>query len=100
MDKVTYKCKKCGWTKDITVLWADIKPVFCPNKNCELSKEKSKGKKSFRKYPELLEITYPKKKEEKLEISVKKKIKQKVEKVELKKEEVDDKQRKPEEVKS
>ena len=58
--RITYKCKKCGWEGSVTAMWADIKPIFCPNEKCELSKTKGKGKKSFRSSPESLETILPK----------------------------------------
>jgi len=79
MDKITYKCKNCGWSKDIIAVWGDTKPIFCPNKKCEMSKEKSRGKKSFRKHPEALEVILPKKVKVKKE-APKKPVKKKVKK--------------------
>jgi len=64
--RVIYRCKKCGWEGSVTAQWADIKPIFCPNEKCQLSKVKSKGKKSFRSEPESLKIIVPK--EEKKEV--------------------------------
>lgn len=61
-DKVTYKCKACKkWEKTIPAAWADQKPRFCMNQKCELSVKKGKGRKSFRRSPEMLEIILPKK---------------------------------------
>jgi len=99
MDKIVYKCKNCGWTKQIIALWEDSRPVFCPNKKCELSKEKSKGKKSFRKHPDLLQVTKPHKKPT---VTEEKPPKKKPKRVEPKKKEekVVNEQRKPKEVKS
>lgn len=58
MQKVKYKCKGCGWTKEVPGEWADVKPRFCPTPTCELSVKKSKGRKSFRNNPEMLETTF------------------------------------------
>ena len=58
MEKVKYKCKGCGWTKEVPAEWADVKPRFCPTPTCELSVKKSKGRKSFRNNPEMLETTF------------------------------------------
>lgn len=58
MQKVKYRCKGCGWTKEVPGEWADVKPRFCPTPTCELSVKKSKGRKSFRNNPDMLEITF------------------------------------------
>lgn len=58
MQKVKYRCKGCGWTKEVPGEWADVKPRFCPTPTCELSVKKSKGRKSFRNNPEMLETTF------------------------------------------
>jgi hypothetical protein len=58
MQKVKYRCKGCGWTKEMPGEWADVKPRFCPTPTCELSVKKSKGRKSFRNNPEMLETTF------------------------------------------
>jgi len=102
MNKVIFTCKNCGWDGQLVSNWADIKPVFCPNKKCQFSKEKSKGRKSFRSNPEMLEITFPReeqKKEVKKDISANKSPKLKPKKLELPKkptteEESEDGQRK------
>jgi hypothetical protein len=57
MQKVKYRCKGCGWTKQMPAEWADVKPRFCPTPTCELSVKKSKGRKSFRNNPDMLETT-------------------------------------------
>ncbi len=60
MDKVTYKCKCCdSWEKAIPAAWGDVSPRFCGNNSCELSVKKSKGKKSFKSHPEMLEKCLP-----------------------------------------
>jgi len=58
MKKIKYRCKCCGWNKELPAEWADQKPRFCMASICEYSVKKSKGKKSFRTNPEMLEITY------------------------------------------
>lgn len=58
MRKVKYRCKCCGWSKELPADWADVKPRFCPTPTCEMSVKKSKGKKSFRSQPDKLEITF------------------------------------------
>jgi hypothetical protein len=58
MQKVKYKCKGCGWAKELPVDWGDVKPRFCPTPTCEMSIKKSKGRKSFRNNPDMLVITY------------------------------------------
>lgn len=58
MQKVKYRCKGCGWTKEMPASWADVKPRFCPTPTCEMSVRKSKGRKSFRNNPEMLETTF------------------------------------------
>ena len=58
MQKVKYRCKGCGWTKEMPGEWADVKPRFCPTPTCELSVKKSKGRKSFRNNPDMLETTF------------------------------------------
>lgn len=58
MQKVKYRCKGCGWTKEVPGEWADVKPRFCPTPTCELSVKKSKGRKSFRNNPDMLETTF------------------------------------------
>lgn len=64
MNKITYKCKSCGWETHIIEDWGDIKPDFCGNKKCDYSAAKaSKTKKSFRTEPEMLETIKPKKPE-------------------------------------
>ena len=60
MEKITYKCRNCGWNKSIVAQWADSKPTFCANKKCDYSAVKSqRTKKSFRNSPEVLEIIKP-----------------------------------------
>lgn len=58
MRKVKYRCKGCGWTKTLVAEWADVKPRFCFTPTCEMSVKKSKGRKSFRTNPEMLETTF------------------------------------------
>jgi len=58
MQKVKYKCKGCSWTKEMPGDWADVKPRFCPTPSCEMSLKKSKGRKSFRSHPEMLDVTF------------------------------------------
>jgi hypothetical protein len=58
MDKVKYRCKGCGWSKELPNTWGDIKPRFCPTPTCEMSVKKSKGRKSFKNNPEMLEMTF------------------------------------------
>lgn len=58
MQKVKYRCKGCGWTKEVPGEWADVKPRFCPTPTCELSVKKSKGRKSFRNNPDMLETSF------------------------------------------
>lgn len=60
MEKVKYKCKGCGWSKELPAEWADVKPRFCPTPTCEMSVKKSKGRKSFRSHPDMLETTFVK----------------------------------------
>lgn len=57
MKKATFKCKLCGWEKQLPETWANVTPRFCGNHKCEMSARGGKGKKSFRITPELLEIT-------------------------------------------
>jgi len=58
MQKVKYRCKGCGWTKEVPGEWADVKPRFCSTPTCDMSVKKSKGRKSFRTNPEMLETTF------------------------------------------
>lgn len=58
MEKVKYKCKGCGWSKELPSTWADVKPRFCPTPTCEMSVKKSKGRKSFKTNPDMLETTF------------------------------------------
>lgn len=69
MDKVKYRCKGCGWSKELPLEWGDIKPRYCPTPTCEMSIKKSKGVKSFRNLPDKLEVTYTTTKEQKGEES-------------------------------
>lgn len=65
MEKITYTCKSCSWSKSIPLDWSMDKPQFCGNGKCDYSaKRASKTKKSFRTNPEMLEVTKPQKKEE------------------------------------
>ena len=57
MEKVKYRCLSCGWTKEIPKEWGDVAPGSCPMKTCEMSLKRSKGRKSFRTNPEMLETT-------------------------------------------
>ena len=60
MQRMTYKCKCCNaWEKSIPVEWADVSPRFCGNEKCDLSMKKSKGKKSFRSQPDMLDKVMP-----------------------------------------
>lgn len=60
MDKITYKCRNCGWNKSIAAQWSDSKPSFCANKKCDYSAAKAqRTKKSFRNTPGMLEIIKP-----------------------------------------
>ena len=59
MEKVTYKCKCCGWQKAIPAAWADVSPRFCGENTCEYSIKKGKGKKSFKSNPDMLEKVMP-----------------------------------------
>lgn len=68
METMTYKCKCCGWEKSIPAAWADVSPRFCPTNSCDLSAKKSKGKKSFRSHPEMLERIIPAKKVEVVQV--------------------------------
>lgn len=64
MDKVTYRCKNCGWSKSIAAQWSDSRPTFCANRKCDFSTAKAtRTKKSFRTMPDMLEIIMPKKPE-------------------------------------
>lgn len=54
MDKLTYKCNKCSWSKTIPTEWGDLRPRYCGNKSCLTS---------FYKNPEALEVIIPKKEE-------------------------------------
>lgn len=67
MEKVTYRCKGCGWEKSITILWADISPTRCPNHKCVYSGKNKKNRTSFIKEPNMLEIILPKKEEKVVE---------------------------------
>lgn len=58
MRKVKYRCKGCGWTKELVADWADVKPRFCPTPTCDMSVKKSKGRKSFRSDPDMLETSF------------------------------------------
>lgn len=60
MEKVKYRCKGCGWNKELPKEWADVKPRFCPTPTCEMSVKKSKGRKSFRSHPDMLDTTFVK----------------------------------------
>lgn len=57
MKKIRYRCKCCGWTKELPEEWGDIKPKCCMSSLCEYSVKKSRGRKSFRTNPEMLEIS-------------------------------------------
>lgn len=50
LEKITYKCKNCGWSARIVAAWGDLKPKRCPNKKCTIS---------FLKHKDKLEITMP-----------------------------------------
>lgn len=58
MEKVKYKCLGCGWSKEIPKDWGDVKPKYCPTPTCEMSVKKSKGRKSYRNNPDMLQVTY------------------------------------------
>lgn len=58
MEKITYRCKKCGWEKSIPEQWADLKPSRCPTKKCRTI---------FLLEPQHLEIIKPKKEKTKKE---------------------------------
>jgi len=51
LEKVTYTCGKCGWSKSLTAMWQDIKPKKCPRSKC---------KTSFVKDPQILQISLSK----------------------------------------
>jgi invasion protein IalB len=36
-EKWVLLCKKCGWRKEVPMLWADLKPRYCNNKKCRCS---------------------------------------------------------------
>lgn len=57
MKKVKFKCKGCGWTKELPETWGDVVPRWCPTPTCEMSVKKSKGRKSFRTNPEMMEVS-------------------------------------------
>lgn len=59
MDKVTYKCNCCGWEKSIAAAWADVSPRWCGDGSCEFSLKKSKGKKSYKSHPDMLQKIMP-----------------------------------------
>ena len=50
--------------------WADVKPRFCPTPTCELSVKRSKGRKSFRNNPEMLETTFHETHHERKQVTV------------------------------
>ena len=43
-QKITYKCKSCGWTASVVAEWADQKPNRCLGKRCKTSFIKSPDK--------------------------------------------------------
>jgi len=64
MEKITYKCKVCSWTKSIPCSWEDDSPAFCGNPKCDLSAKRSaRSRKSFKSNPECLECQRPEVKE-------------------------------------
>jgi hypothetical protein len=44
-DKWVLLCRKCGWKKEVPLLWADLRPKYCGNAKCKCS---------FLKEPEML----------------------------------------------
>lgn len=58
MEKVKYRCMGCGWTKELPKDWGDVRPRYCPTPTCEMSVKRSKGRKSFRTNPDMLQVTF------------------------------------------
>jgi len=36
-EKWVVLCRKCGWRKEVPLMWADLKPKYCGNKKCKCS---------------------------------------------------------------
>ena len=72
MEKLSYRCKDCGWEKSIPAQWADVSPRYCGNKKCKYSGRVKQGRTSFLKEPKMLEIIMPTKAEPKVHVPVSK----------------------------